>query len=368
MEHSRDELVLILKMPGTACNISCRYCAEARKTQTYLRNIKTITLDDIDRLIYLTKDIEYITVLFHGGEPLTQPVSYYEEIISRWRAKRDDVYFGIQTNATLINEEWLDFLDRNRDICGISISLDGDAVANNNRIDFNGNPVFDKVVNALKMLESRQLQTGMISTLTQSATGREQQLFDLISGFDIIRFLKLNPCFDMWKDGSIPDWSILPNEYVKFVITFFNILYTNKWFDKLDVEPIISIIKGLEGVNNSFCNFCDRKCSYFTSVYPGGTLIACDNFDLTDGNYPNIYELKTLKHLETIQPQPLFGQLDKLQNQCQNCDIRKVCTGGCLAARRRYELYGKKHEAEMYCREMHKLVNYINHFINKAKA
>lgn len=367
MEISNHDLVLILKNAGTACNIGCKYCAEARKKQVNLTNANTVTLDDIEQLINLTASVNNVTVLFHGGEPLLLPISYYEEIIKKWRQKRDDVYFGFQTNATLINDKWLDFFEEHRDIVGISISLDGDKEANSNRVGKDGRPTFSNVIDALDQLQSRSLTTGMISTLTKVALGREQELFELVSQYSNIRFLKLNPCYDMWSDGSVPEWGILPNEYAQYVLNFFDIMFKNQYLKKLDVEPILSIIKSLEGIDNSFCNFCNKKCNHFLSIYPGGRAIACDNFTLEDGLYPDLYTQNNISELLEKQPQPLFDQLDSLLEDCRKCGYQAICHGGCLAVRRRYSLYGKNGEAELYCGEMRRTIEYIKSRIESVR-
>lgn len=367
METSDNDLVLILKCAGTACNIGCKYCAEARKKQVSLTNANTVTLDDIEKLMDLTASVDNITVLFHGGEPLLLPIGYYDDIIKKWRQQRNDVYFGFQTNATLIDDKWIDFFDSYREIVGISISLDGSASANSNRVRKNGKSTFHNVIHALEELERRNLTVGMISTLTQAAMGQEHELFKLISQFNNIRFLKLNPCYDMWTDGSVPEWGIFPNEYVEYVINFFDIMFKNQYLRRLDVEPILSIIKSLEGIENSFCNFCDKKCNHFLSVYPGGKVIACDNFDLDDGLYPYLYSQNNINELLGKQPQPLFDQLDALLEKCKNCGYQSICHGGCLAVRRRYILYGKNGEEELYCAEMRRMVEYIKNRIESVR-
>jgi uncharacterized protein len=367
MEISSHDLVLILKNAGTACNIGCKYCAEARKKYVEPSRSGVVTMDDIEQLMNLTSSVENVTVLFHGGEPLLLPLSYYEEIITKWRKQRNDIYFGFQTNATLIDDDWLDFFEKYRDISGISISLDGDEIANSNRVTKEGNSTFQAVTRALAQLERRHLTTGMISTLTKSALGRELELFSLVSQYSNIRFLKLNPCYDMWSDGSIPEWSILPNEYARFVRTFFDIMFENQSLSKIDVEPILSIIKSIEGIENSFCNFCDKKCNHFLSVYPGGKVIGCDNFSLEDGMYLDLYAGETIHDFLTGKPQPLFSQLDTLLEKCGSCSYRLICHGGCLAVRRRYTLYGINHEAEQYCREMQGTIEYIRKRIESVR-
>lgn len=368
MEINNNELVLILKNAGTSCNIGCEYCAEHRKKMIDKSKLEMVTLADIKKLIEITRSIKNLTVLFHGGEPLLLSPSYYEEIISMWRANRTDVYFGIQTNATLINEDWLNFIEKYHDVLGLSISLDGDAIANSYRRDKNGIETFSRVKHALDLLRERNIEVGVISTITQAALGRERELFDLVALYPNIRFVKLNPCYDMWSDGVVPSWGILPDEYATFVIHFFDIMFNEKYFRKLNVEPSLSIMKGILGIENSFCNFCNRKCNHFMSIYPNGKTIACDNFDLADGMYKNWHDVNDIHELMNNPPQPLFSQLDSLLEQCEKCSWHSICHGGCLAVRRRYHMYGKKDEQLLYCHEMQRMIQHIMDRIESVKS
>lgn len=368
MEISCNDLVLILKNAGNACNIGCVYCAEARKKSLNLSKLRKVTLEDVNKLIYLTRDVENLTVLFHGGEPLLLGIDYYEKIITLWRTARKDVYFGFQTNGTLINSAWLDFFDRHRDVVGISISLDGDPIANSYRQNKDGSESYPDVIKALNLLEKNNLSTGLISTLTQASIGREQELFDIITAFSNIRFVKLNPCFDLFKDSSVPRWAILPENYSTFVLNFFDIMYREKYFSTLNVEPILSIIKGLEGIENSFCNYCNKKCTHFLSVYPNGKLIPCDNFDLTDGMYPDFRDKDRIEDVLSNQPQPLCSELDDLMLSCKGCLYNSICYGGCLAVRRRYKKYGRNNEYASYCKEMKRMIDYIRKKIESVRT
>lgn len=367
MEISNHNLVLILKNAGTACNIGCKYCAEERKKYVEPLDSGTITMNDIERLMELTSTVDNITVIFHGGEPLLLPVTYYEEIITKWRKERNDIFFGFQTNATLIDDDWLDFFERHRHIVGISISFDGDEIGNSNRVTKEGESTFHSVTRALSQLARKHLSTGMITTLTKSSLRRELELYSLVSQYTNIRFLKLNPCYDMCSDGSIPEWSILPNDYARFIRTFFDILFENQSLSKIDVEPILSIIKSIEGIENSFCNFSDKKCNHFLSVYPGGKVIGCDSFSQEDGMYPNIYECDTIDPFLKMKPQPLFSQLDTLLEKCSSCSYRVICCGGCLAVRRRYTIYGNNNEVDHYCKEMQETIEYIRQIIESVR-
>jgi uncharacterized protein len=367
MDNDVSTLVLILKNAGSSCNIGCEYCAEARKQIHSFDKKNTITISDIDKLILLTKHITHLTVLFHGGEPLLLGQDYYAKIMDMWHQIKPNVSFGMQTNATLIDEKWIELFLKYQKELGLSVSIDGDMTANQYRKEKNGDAVYSKIINGIRLLERNNLKTGIISTLTKAALGREQGLFELLSNFNNIRFVKLNFCYDMWHDGSIPEWAITTEDYLQYVKTFFNILFRESAFDRLNVEPIVSIIKKLMGLSSDYCNFNNRKCHNFLSVYPGGKMIACDNFDVTDGKYGSLYNTtedpRTKKSAKMAE---LFCDFEMLLEQCRQCTYYAICTGGCMAVRRRFKKYGKHGEYEQYCKDAKALIDHIKAHINKV--
>ena len=75
--------------------------------------------------------------------------------------------------------------------------------------------------------------------------------------------------------------------------------------------------------------------------------------------YPNLYDQDSIEELLKKKPQPLFDQLDSLLAKCESCGYQSICHGGCLAVRRRYLLYGKNGEGQLYCTEMQRVIEFI---------
>jgi uncharacterized protein len=369
MENDNSTLVLILKNAGNSCNIACEYCAETRKRTSAFDKNNTIAISDVKKLIKTTMNIKHLIVLFHGGEPLLLNREYYAEIMDMWLQSRQNISFGIQTNATLIDDKWIELFSNYRDILGLSVSIDGDAIANSYRRNKRGEPVYQLIINGIRLLEKNNLKTGVISTITKAAIGREQDLFNMLSNFQNLRFIKLNFCYDMWPTGSMPNWAITTTEYSCYVKNFFDILLREGAFQRLNVEPIISIIKKLMHLPSDYCNFNKLKCHYFLSVYPGGRMISCDNFDFNDGEYDYKYfcdlvvDPRTKKSKEMAE---LFQDFDMMLEKCQKCVYYAVCTGGCMAVRRRFKKYGKHGEYEQYCKDTQMIIDHIKMFIEKV--
>lgn len=366
MDKHKD-LVVILKNPGTSCNIGCTYCAEERKKVVCVD--KAVSLENIKQLLKCCPEDMQLTILFHGGEPTILPIAYYEEIITYCRMQREDIVFGLQSNAVRLDDEWIEFILRHREYMGVSISLDGTEEMNAYRKDKQGQPTFHRVKESLRKLERNNIKTGMISTLTNISLGHEEDLIELIQEFSNIRFLKLNPCYDLWSNGEIPQWGITPIQYNQFVIKFFDLMVEKNLFGKIDVEPMLSVIKNIEGVGSSFCNYSSNKCNHFVSLYPSGILTSCDNYNTEEGYIGSLYEIENIFEVSEFQNNvSLKEDIMELLAECKQCSNQVICTGGCLAARRRYKKYYQGEDKNIYCEAISNMIEHINKCISKFRG
>ena len=327
-------LVIIMKNPGTACNMGCVYCAEERKKYASVES--RIEYAQVERLADLTKDYS-LNVLFHGGEPTLLPTEYYQKLIDIFEAHNNDVYFGIQTNAFNIEETWLGFLNANKHRYGVSVSLDGTKSINRLRVTKNKIDTFERVLRNIQIMAANGIKTGMICTIVSTSLGREEELLELLMSLGNLLFVKLNPCFDRDENGRQPDWAITPKQYAGFVKNVFNIMLKSGKWNSFFIEPIMSILKNLQGVSTSFCNYSFEKCENFISLYPDGTITSCDNFNLRQGFLGNLNEISCLDEILDMRNNiKLHADYRLLMAECRSCEYTGLCKGGCIAARSRY--------------------------------
>lgn len=347
----KKNLVIILKNPGTSCNIGCVYCAEERKKYISIDNV--ITENQMEELAELTKDYS-LNVLFHGGEPTLLSCEYYQNAMDIFERINDDVYFGIQTNATLINMEWIKFLKDNRHRLGISVSIDGPQKVNKYRLTKDKKETYELVNSNIKLLGKHGIKTGMICTIVSSALGKEKELFDMLNEFDNLQFVKLNPCMDRNLDGEVPFWGVTPQQYFDFVNNFFDIMVKESAWSKFYVEPIISVLKNLQGIDSSFCNYSQKKCTNFISVYPDGTITSCDNFDLQNGFIGKLESVDNIDSILQFQNNAILkSNYLELLSKCKTCEYQKICCGGCIAIRTRYA------DTNEYCDGIKSMIDHI---------
>ncbi|HOS54551.1 MAG TPA: radical SAM protein [Spirochaetota bacterium] len=356
---NEKQVVVILKNLGTSCNIGCVYCAEERKRYTSVEH--TITEEQLGRIAGLTKSYS-LNVLFHGGEPTLLNCEYYSKAMDIFEKVNSNVYFGIQTNAVYLDDSWINFFLKNKRRLGVSVSLDGPRSVNKYRLTKDKKETYDMVFDNVKLLEKNDIKAGMICTIVSAAIGKELELFEMLNEFNNLQFVKLNPCLDKNDDGSLPFWAVTPTQYFQFVANFFDILMKQSAWNKFYVEPILSILKNIQGVESFFCNFSNKKCSNFISIYPNGTITTCDNFDLQNGFLGNLNSIDDMETISGLQSnKSLLNTYDSLLTKCSNCEYSNICRGGCIAIRKRYS------DSEEYRDGMKSMIKHISKAYKSVK-
>ncbi len=171
----RTRLVLI--QATSFCNINCRYCY--LPDRAIFRRIKLETLDRIFQSLFSSSFISNeVLFLWHAGEPLTLPISFYEQAFSlqkRWNEREVRIANAVQTNATLITEKWCQFFEAYN--VHVGVSLDGSqAMHDAHRVDRAGKGTFERSMHGIKLLESHHIAYTVISVIT-NASVQEPELF-----------------------------------------------------------------------------------------------------------------------------------------------------------------------------------------------
>lgn len=189
-EAARLEQLLIVQATPF-CNIDCKYCylpdranAHRMAPATFERVLGNVLQSGVFPGGF--------TIAWHAGEPLAAPISFYRECVAitdRHRGEALDIRHNIQTNATLIDERWAEFL---RDASfEIGVSVDGPAFLNDaNRLDRAGRGTFAKVERGMAMLRDHDVPFAIICVLTARHLDHVEALFDFLrkSGAHSVNF------------------------------------------------------------------------------------------------------------------------------------------------------------------------------------
>jgi uncharacterized protein len=161
---------LVIIQPTPFCNINCSYCYLPHRSVT--KRIELRTLSRIFELLFSSSFVSSnITVVWHAGEPLVLPISFYTQafqLINHWNKKEVHVKNSFQTNATLITQEWCDFFKQHN--VQVGISLDGpEDIHNANRVDRAGRGTFNRVLRGISLLEENAIPYSIIAVITKAS-------------------------------------------------------------------------------------------------------------------------------------------------------------------------------------------------------
>jgi uncharacterized protein len=366
-DDTNSAVSVLLKVRGETCDIDCLYCYEKRKEAP---GGARISAEQVHRLGEIFGDRPLVIEL-HGGEPLTAGKDHIAAILTQLAAQPSVIGVSIQTNGLALDDAWLDLFDAHYPALRIGISLDGDARGNAWRVDYDGAPAYPRIAATLRLLGERGRKAGIIAAVTPAVLGRAAAVIDHLAAFEAVNAVNFAPCFDSMirrttasaarrlptsrvlqqgavREDSAPGWAVTPGEYAEFVLATASQWISAGHYRRIKLEPVVSTIRRIRGLNTSMCHFSDLKCDHVFTLYPDGRLGSCDELP-----WPRA-ELTTLRQADhepavsaAQQRSPLLGQLRTLMSKCAACEYRGTCAGGCLATRVR--LHESAGDDDAYC-------------------
>ena len=191
MLRSETQIQTIVLQPTPFCNIRCKYCYLPTRDDKSVMSLDTVkaTFEKVFASPYVSS---HITVIWHAGEPLVLPVSYYEsafQAIERLRPANVDIRHSIQTNGTLVSKEWANLFRRWN--VGVGVSIDGPQHMHDaNRVTRAGKGTFDRAIRGARLLKEERIPFHVISVLSKEGLERPEELhtFYLEEGIEDVCF------------------------------------------------------------------------------------------------------------------------------------------------------------------------------------
>lgn len=184
-ESQRIWLSLLVVQGSPFCNIDCDYCYLPLRHVT-----RRMPMDILDKTMDRLCEAELIgppfDVLWHAGEPLAVPVSYYEqavEVIERYPPARGHASFVFQTNAMLIDQAWCDFFKQHN--AAVGVSVDGPAFIHDaHRKTRTGEGTHAKAMAGIRRLQDNKIPFGVITVITKEALDFPDEIFEFLLGLN----------------------------------------------------------------------------------------------------------------------------------------------------------------------------------------
>lgn len=375
----------IVIKPTMKCNLRCEYCYEfIRNGTSYHEN--TMSIEQLNSIVRRTAKLfpnSKILWMFHGGEPLLQGADFFNKFVNCIREVNEkytvDYKLALQTNATLLTDEYIKILEKNEDLLSeriISISIDGPKEINDmTRHSANGKSSYQKIVDAIERVRNSKLAFSTISVIAAHNVNRAEEIFKYMQSIDS-NLCKFVPCYNFDNQGNPELYGIRPMQFAKFMCEIFDLWMHNLPVNKekrMVIEPIASIICNLSDSFVTWCEYREEKCTNFTCIYPNGEMWLCDNFiheSMKERAYvKNIFEVSDKEFEEILLTPTKVCNYEEFYNfslkNCHDCDIYKYCKGGCIPTR--YEMLKKSNELyNEYCEAKKMLINYIKRGVDIA--
>lgn len=353
-----------IKPVGSACNLDCTYCYYLSKEQLLDQKSKRIKDDVLERFIidYIqSQDAEQIEFTWHGGEPTLMGLPFFRRVVELQRKhlpRGRRISNDLQTNGTLLDDAWCEFLAEHEFLVGISI--DGPrALHDFYRPTKKGRPTFDKVFEATQRLKRYGIQFSTLATVNRHNSRQPLEVYRFLRdevGTTNIQFI---PCveprqFERHAPAYLPahqlvtadsarakpghpmsvvtDWSVESEDWGHFLAAVFDEWQAHDQ-GRVKINLFESLLAQLDGRPSLMCTsspFCGKN----VALENDGRVYSCDHFVYPEYELGTVGE-RTLAEMVFSLKQLEFG-LDKhnsLPSECRACPYLKLCWGECPRTR-----------------------------------
>ncbi|MGC1258500.1 MAG: anaerobic sulfatase maturase, partial [Candidatus Acidiferrales bacterium] len=349
---------VLIKPTGAICNLDCKYCFFLSKEMLYPGSRFRMADDLLE--IYLKQLLEChrapeVAVAWQGGEPTLMGLEFFKrslELVNKSKHPGQQIQYAIQTNGTLLDDEWCAFFKENKFLVGLSVDGPKD-LHDVYRVNKGGVGSFDQVMRGLGFLKKHQVDVNILCTVhaaNQHYPLRVYRFFRDELGAQFIQFIPIvervsasmlpiaNEGWSQRPGGERPLYTIQGNQvtersvdartYGQFLIAIFE-----EWL-KSDVGNVYvqhfdSALANWVGVPGAVCVFAET-CGHAVALEHNGDLYSCDHFVEPKYKLGNIRETHLIQLLASPQ-QVKFGQDKKstLPRYCRECEVRFACHGEC---------------------------------------
>lgn len=357
-------LTAIVK-PTHDCNLACRYCYVDPSAEK--GRMDQSTLNKVMEQVANNSQDKRAHFIWHGGEPLLMGLDFYKqvsEISCNLRKGGYRISNGIQSNATLINDELLDFIESKEDF-QLGLSLDGPKHINDRtRIYSDGTSAFEDIFRGVKRTRERQMRNGrkrhigggVIVVLSQANINDLNEIYEFFKKERIS--IKINPLIQSGR--ATIDLQLHPIQYATALSNLFDKWVTD--YKSIDIDPFTNIMGNLMTSCPVGCNFSDNCRRDFISIGPQGDIYPCGRFDgLKEFWMGNINSTGLEPALSSeVHKKLLERKVDSIPG-CKPCKFNKICNSGCMHnAYTSGDIMGK----DPYCLSYKKIFRHLESFLH----
>ncbi len=343
MNNISPRIHVLSKPSGATCNLACSYCFFLDKELLYPNSkfrMPEDVLENYIRQLIETHRSNQVTVAWQGGEPTLMGVDFFRKAIEfQEKYRRPGMTFEntMQTNGTLLDDEWCRFFKQNDYLIGLSI--DGPKHLHDAyRVDKGDRGTFDQVMRGLRLLQKHGVQYNLLTTVNRTNADYPLEVYRFLrdeAGTEWIQFIpvveRINPDgMNVVQVGDrVSPRTVRPEQFGRFLIQVFDEWVHND-VGKVYVQTFEAAVRNWMRMPTSGMCVFEETCGYGLALEHNGDLYSCDHFVEPDYLLGNI-EAENMLKLVDSERQYQFGQdkRDTLPKYCLECDVRFACHGEC---------------------------------------
>ena len=334
MSTKKLYLTRIIKVVGSGCNLRCSYCFYHNLDQTPCKRMSFELLESFIRQ-HVQLVSGNLSFIWHGGEPLIAGLEFFREVMRLQKIlipHNRSVRNSIQTNATLITDEWAVFFKKNN--FGVGVSLDGNEESHNRfRLTKAGQGTFNNVIRGIRILQEHGIKLSVIQTITKANVYLAEKDFQFFVGNANLNSFGINPYLDLSGLNRCMRGQDLSNDDLTQIMK----KYVGQWLERdekeLRIREVDAYLAGLHKKRACNCSF-NGTCHAFYTVNHDGRIYPCDRLSDDDKFCFGTLAEHTLKEiLYGKKWQSFISQTRKLPSDCTLCKWKDACNNGCTAHR-----------------------------------
>jgi uncharacterized protein len=335
MVEALRQFQVFTKPVGSICNLDCDYCYYLKKERLYPKGESFRMPDDIlEEYIVQHMDAspdQVINFSWHGGEPTILGLAYFRKIVALQRKHKPPnrgISNGMQTNGTLLDEEWCRFLAEER--FSVGLSLDGPREMHDRyRFTKGRKPTHKQAVRGYKLLRRHDVPCDILCVVNDHNVQYPAQVYRFFKQIKA-QYVGFLPLVERQPEteGGVSPRTVPPEAYGTFLCTIYD-EWLSQDIGRVKVQLFEEVARSALGHEHTLCIF-QKTCGDVPVIEHNGDFYSCDHFVDDEHRLGNILETPFVELLESPE-QRAFGEakLESLPRFCQTCEVLTMCNGGC---------------------------------------
>ena len=339
-------MYLMAKSVGAACNLRCSYCYYLEKQGLYDHSSQLMSDETLERFVreYIeSQTTPEVLFIWHGGEPLLRPIAFYHRALGLQHryANGRRVDNCIQTNATLIDDQWCKFFKTNNFLVGVSI--DGpEQMHDSLRTTHDGRGSFRDVMRGLRLLAKYGVEWNAMATVNAVNVEHPLEFYRFFRDELGCRYLQFTPVVERTavvdgrcrllhveqQGGEVAPWSVTAEKWGRFLCAIFD-----EWVasdvGRVFVQLFDATLENWVGAPVGVCTM-SKYCGQGAAIEHNGDVYSCDHYVFPEYRLGNIHDSSLIDMMYGSR-QREFGEAkySTLPEQCRRCRYEFACHGEC---------------------------------------